>query len=72
MHKQLVALRGRLVEAQQKLINQAAMSGVLPTDSAIKKISELENAIMAVEHMIEDLGAAKPAGRTTGAPKSSA
>jgi hypothetical protein len=56
MQKQLVALRGRLVEAQQKLISQAALSGGLPTDGAIRKISDLENAIMAVEHMIEDLG----------------
>lgn len=71
MHKQLVALRGRLVEAQQKLINQAAQSGVLPTDSAIKKISELENAIMAVEHMIEDLGSAKPASSRSTAKSAS-
>lgn len=61
MQKKLVALRGRLVEEQQKLITQAASSGVLPTDSAIRKISDIENAIMAVEHMIEDLGSAKPA-----------
>lgn len=59
MQKKLVALRGRLVEEQQKLISQAASSGVLPTDSAIRKISDIENAIMAVEHMIEELGSAK-------------
>ncbi len=66
MQKKLVVLRGRLVEEQQKLIMQAAGSGVLPTDSAIRKISDIENAIMAVEHMIEELGPSKPA------PKSSA
>ncbi|HWJ74649.1 hypothetical protein LB518_09540 [Mesorhizobium sp. BR1-1-16] len=59
MQKKLVALRGRLVEEQQKLIMQAASSGVLPTDSAVRKISDIENAIMAVEHMIEELGTTK-------------
>ncbi|SHF10676.1 hypothetical protein SAMN02745157_1659 [Kaistia soli DSM 19436] len=59
MQKKLVALRGRLVEEQQKLISQAALSGVLPTDSAIRKISDIENSIMAVEHMIEELGSSK-------------
>jgi hypothetical protein len=59
MKSKLAGLRGRLVEAQQKLISQAALSGSLPTDSAIRKISELENAIMAVEHMMEDASAKK-------------
>ena len=69
MQKKLVSLRGRLVEEQQKLITQAAGSGVLPTDSAIRKISDIENAIMAVEHMIEELGTSKPASKA-GATKS--
>jgi len=56
MHKKLTVLRGRLVEQQQKLISQAAMADGLPTESAIRKISDLENTIVAVEHMIEDLG----------------
>ena len=63
MQKKLVGLRGRLVEEQQKLIMQAAGSGVLPTDSAIRKISDIENAIMAVEHMIEELGTGKPTAK---------
>ncbi len=63
MQKKLVGLRGRLVEEQQKLIMQAAGSGVLPTDSAIRKISDIENAIMAVEHMIEELGSSKPTSK---------
>ncbi len=66
MQKKLVVLRGRLVEEQQKLITQAAGSGVLPTDSAIRKISDIENAIMAVEHMIEELGPSKPAPKSGG------
>ncbi len=65
MQKKLVGLRGRLVEEQQKLIMQAAGSGVLPTDSAIRKISDIENAIMAVEHMIEELGSSKPASKSS-------
>jgi hypothetical protein len=56
MNKKLTVLRSRLVEQQQKLISQAALADGLPTDSAIRKISDLENVIMAVEHMIEELG----------------
>lgn len=55
MNKKLSVLRARLVEQQQKLISQAALADGLPTDSALRKISDLENAILAVEHMIEDL-----------------
>lgn len=55
MQKKLTVLRARLVEQQQKLISQAALADGLPTDGAIRKISDLENVIMAVEHMIEDL-----------------
>lgn len=58
MQKKLTALRGRLVEQQQKLISQAAQADGLPTEGAIRKISDLENAIMAVEHMIEELAPA--------------
>ncbi|MCX5495309.1 hypothetical protein OSH11_11370 [Kaistia dalseonensis] len=54
MNKKLAALRVRLIEAQRKLVDQAAQSGTLPTDSALRKISDLENAIMAVEHMMEE------------------
>lgn len=68
MLKQLTALRGLLVEEQQKFITQAATSGMLPTDSAIRKISDIENAIMAVEHMIEDI---TPARSSKGAQKAS-
>lgn len=67
MQKKLVALRARLVEEQQKLITQAATNGMLPTDSAIRKISDIENAIMAVEHMIEDIGSTKPASSKSSA-----
>jgi len=59
MNKKLATLRARLVEAQQKLISQAVEAGGLPTDGALRKISDLENAIMAVEHMMEDVGHTK-------------
>lgn len=59
MDKKLASLRVRLVEQQQKLLGQAADANSLPTDAALRKISDLENAIMAVEHMIEDLGPSK-------------
>ena len=56
MKKKLTVLRSRLVEQQQKLISQAALADGLPTEGAIRKISDLENAILAVEHMIEEIG----------------
>ncbi|MBN8999488.1 MAG: hypothetical protein J0H54_08840 [Rhizobiales bacterium] len=56
MQKKLTVLRSRLVEQQQKLISQAALADGLPTEGAIRKISDLENAILAVEHMIEEIG----------------
>ncbi|MBB5751932.1 hypothetical protein [Prosthecomicrobium pneumaticum] len=50
----LVALRGRLVEAQEKLLMQAADAGALPSDKQLAKIADLEAAIAAVEHMLDD------------------
>ena len=60
MQKKLTVLRSRLVEQQQKLISQAALADGLPTEGAIRKISDLENAILAVEHMIEEIGSSGP------------
>jgi len=53
---QLTALRSRLIEAQEKILIQAADAGALPSDKQLAKIADLEAAIAAVEHMIEDKG----------------
>jgi len=50
----LIALRERLVEAQHKLLAQAAEGGMLPSDSALRRISDLEGAIAATEVMIQE------------------
>jgi hypothetical protein len=50
----LTALRARLVEAQHKLLAQAAEGGMLPSDSALRRISDLEGAIAATEVMIQE------------------
>jgi hypothetical protein len=44
----------RLASAQRDLILQAAEVDMLPSDGAIKRIAELENAIAAVEALIHD------------------
>jgi len=50
----LLELSRRLKEAQRELIMKAAASGTLPPDGVIRKISELENAILAVDAAIEE------------------
>jgi len=54
LHDKLIALRERLVEAQHKLLAQAAEGGILPSDSALRRISDLEGAIAATEVMIQE------------------
>ncbi|MGH6755336.1 MAG: hypothetical protein ACREDP_24540 [Bradyrhizobium sp.] len=54
MNDKLIALRERLVDAQHKLLAQAAEGGMLPSDSALRRISDLEGAIAATEVMIQE------------------
>lgn len=54
MNEKLQALRDRLVDAQHKLLLQAAEAAQIPSDNALRKISDLENAIAAIEVMIEE------------------
>jgi len=56
MNDKLNALRNRLVDAQHKLLLQAAESDQLPSDNTLRKISDLENVIAAVEVLIEEKG----------------
>jgi hypothetical protein len=51
----LHALSERLRRAQRDLILKAAESSSLPPDGVIRKISELENAIVAVDALIEEM-----------------
>ena len=57
MNEKLLALRNRLVDAQHKMLIQAAEADQLPSDNALRKISDLENVIAAVEVLIEEKGA---------------
>jgi hypothetical protein len=53
--KELSALHERLRVAQRELIYTAARASSGPSDSTVRKIAELESAILAVEHTMEDL-----------------
>jgi hypothetical protein len=50
----LLELSRRLKQAQRDLIMKAASADSLPPDGVIRKISELENAILAVDAIIEE------------------
>lgn len=50
----LRTLLGRLQSRQRDLIVAAAEADALPPDTALRKIADLENAIGAIELMIED------------------
>lgn len=51
---QLDALLDRLKQAQHTLIDDAAASGMMPSDGTLRKIADLENAIAAVVALIEE------------------
>jgi hypothetical protein len=51
-----IALLERMKTAQAELLNAAARAGALPSDNALRKIADLEVAIGALEHMIEEEG----------------
>jgi hypothetical protein len=53
-NKKLEALRARLLDAQRKLILEAAELPSLPPDSTLRKVATLEGVIAATELMIED------------------
>ena len=50
----LASLLDRLKARQRDLIMEAAQSESLPADSTLRRISELENAIAAVEAVAEE------------------
>ena len=52
--RKLIALRQRLVDAQRDLIMQAAEANAVPSALALRKIADLESAIVATETMIEE------------------
>lgn len=49
-----IALLERMKTAQAELLNAAAKAGALPSDNALRKIADLEVAIGALEHMIDE------------------
>lgn len=48
-----IALLERMKAAQAALLNAAAKAGALPSDNALRKIADLEVAIGALEHLLE-------------------
>lgn len=48
------ALLERMKKAQLELLAAAAKASTLPSDGALRKISDLEVAIGALEHLIDD------------------
>jgi len=54
MSGKLEALRSRLLAAQRSLIRAAADAGTIPSDNTLRKISDMEVTIGAVETMIEE------------------
>jgi len=54
MTDDLTALLERLKGAQRDLLINAARLKVLPSDGALRKIADLEQAIVATEQLIEE------------------
>lgn len=52
--RSLGQLSDRLRSAQRELILNAARSGQLPPENVIRRISDLENTIVAVETLISE------------------
>ena len=56
----LTAFLDRLKSAQRDLILNAAALAMMPSDGTLRKISELENAIAAVEALMHEQETRKP------------
>ncbi len=54
MSDKLIALRERLADAQRKLLLEAAEANLLPSDNALRRIADLENALAAVDVLITE------------------
>ncbi len=52
--KELTELLMRLQQAQRELICAAAKTAMMPSDGTLRRISDLENSIAAVEAVLED------------------
>jgi hypothetical protein len=48
------ALLDRMKSAQRDLLSAAAKANTLPSDGALRKIADLEVAIGAVEHLLDE------------------
>lgn len=58
MTEELQALLERLKAAQRNLVVGAAKAGMLPSDGTLRKIADLEQAIVATEALIDENRAA--------------
>lgn len=52
---QLNALSDRLKAAQRAIIDTAAISGAMPTDTAVRKVADLEGMIAAVDVLLQEI-----------------
>ncbi len=59
--QELLSLLERLKSAQRDLVLSAAKLSMLPSDGMLRKISDLENTIAAVEALVQE--ARSSAGR---------
>lgn len=53
---ELNELLDRLKSAQRELVINAAQAGILPSDNVLRKIADLESAILAVDNVIHEEG----------------
>lgn len=54
MKDKLEALLRRLKEEQRRLIATAAESGMLPSNSTLERVAQLELNIAAIEHTLDE------------------
>ena len=54
---EMMALLERLRQAQRELIYTSARATSGPSDGTVRKMAELESAILAVEHALDELKA---------------
>lgn len=54
MKDKLEALLQRLKEEQRRLIMAAAESGMLPSNSTMERVAQLEMNIAAIEHTLDE------------------
>lgn len=55
MKEKLEALLRRLKDEQRRLIEAAAEAGMLPSNSTLERVAQIELNIAAIEHTLDEL-----------------